>query len=367
MGLLSVKNTIYFYIFICAALLVFNVWYILRSGQVKRRQERCRRVWMERLHRAFEQPGSWDEKRACRRLKKTPELTAFFSALEQAAEERPEDARAFAAANRPLFRELAAAYGKRPAMERAFFAYVIAAVYPPVGDGQDTLLAQLLEYLKDSTVYSRENVLSALYALGSTAAVEHAFEQLSEQGWYHDPRLLADGLAGFQGDKTALAEKLWSHCASWEECLQVGIVRFADSLPDNTLAPALLSALENEPRPTETRFTLVRYFGRHAVPEAKPVLLRLLAEQLQEGNLAIAAAAALAAYPGEDTLAALEAALYSRNWFVRRNAARALQQLGISREEVLRIEAGDDRYASEMLRYATGYAEEKKTEAVAAV
>ena len=56
-------------------------------------------------------------------------------------------------------------------MEQAFFAYVIAAFHPAIGDRQSPLLECLLNYLENSTVYSRENILNALYALGSIQTV----------------------------------------------------------------------------------------------------------------------------------------------------------------------------------------------------
>ena len=42
---LSVNIVIYFYIFICAVLLLFNLLTILRSARVKRRQKRRVRRW----------------------------------------------------------------------------------------------------------------------------------------------------------------------------------------------------------------------------------------------------------------------------------------------------------------------------------
>ena len=138
------------------------------------------------------------------------------------------------------------------------------------------LAEQLLGYLDNSTVYSRENVLSALYALGNIQSIEHAFILMSQRGWYHDPRLLSDGLSRFQGDKNPLASRLWGCRSDLAECFQVGIVRFADSLTGDGFAEDFLRELELEELPAETRFTLVRYFRRHAIPGAQPMLLLLL-------------------------------------------------------------------------------------------
>ena len=351
---LSVQAVIYFYIFICIVLLMFNLLYIFRSGSTKRRQKRKIQLWEKYLQGFAGGTPMWSTAQAFRRLKSVQELMAFYTAMESLEQAEPGLAAAFLRENDAMFLELAKEYEGKSAMEQAFFAYVTAAFYPPVGEGRSPLLEQLLNYLEGSTVYSRENVLNALYALGNTQSVEHAFILMSQRGWYHDPRLLSDGMDRFQGDKYALAHRLWGCRKQLSECFQVGTIRFADALEGDDFAEDFLKALESEPLPTETQFTLVRYFRRHAVPNAKPMLLRML-KGTTDGNreLAIAAAASLVSYPGSETSQALKEALHNPNWYVRQNAARSLKTLGITWEEA-RAGFLDDRYAAEMLEYILG-------------
>lgn len=348
---LPVRAVIFFYIFICVVLLLFNLLYIFRSGSVKRRQKQRIQRWETYLDSFLEGSPVWDSGELLRRLKDTEELTAFFTAMESRKDMQPEEAVRFFQENRPLILELAGVYQKKDAMEQAFFAYVIASFYPPVGDKGDPLAEQLLSYLDGSTVYSRENVLNALSALGSAQSVEHAFILMSQRGWYHDPRLLSDGLTRFQGDQDALANRLWKNRRQLSECFQVGLIRFADTLSGDSFAENFLKALETEQFPAETRFALVRYFRRHPIPYAKPVLLQLLKGDSEgKRDLSIAAAASLAAYPDGETRQALKDALHSQNWYVRQNAARSLKTMGVTWEEV-RTGSGGDRYAADMLEY----------------
>ncbi len=145
----------------------------------------------------------------------------------------------------------------------------------------------------------------------------------------------------------------------------MGILRFADTLSGDGFAENFLRALQTEQLPTETRFALVRYFRRHAVPCARPVLLQLVkGETARDRELAIAAAASLASYPDDETRQVLKEALRSPNWYVRQNAARSLKILGMTWEET-GIDSGKDRYAVEMLEYILGArpaAEEEKKE-----
>ena len=330
---LSVRTVIYFYIFICVALLLFNLLYIARSGRVKRRQAKKVQHWENALDCFLDGDSARNSGKRLRQLKKTEELTAFCTAMERREQARPGSAAAFFRQNHAFILELAKEYGKRAAMERAFFAYVIAAFYP---------------------VFSRENVLNALYALGYVPSVEHAFILMSQRGWYHDPRLLSDGLSRFRGEKNALASRLWNCRDHLSECFQVGVIRFADSLDGDEFAEEFLRALETEPLPTESRFALVRYFRRHAVPYAEQTLLRLLkGEQEGRQELAIAAAFSLASYPDEEVRRALKEALHSLNWYVRQNAARSLKTLHVTWGEVEGDFAGD-RYAIEMMEYMLG-------------
>lgn len=354
---LTVESVIYFYIFICVALLVFNLLYITRSQRTKRRRMSRVRWWERELAGLFAAGGDSGQSAGelFARLKRTEELMAFQEALGEHLPAYPQEMRALFLQNRQPLYALALAYEKKPPMDRAFFAYVIASFHPPIGTGHDMLVEILLGYMENSTVYCRENVLNALYALGSERGIEHAFELLNLRGWYHHPKLLSDGLAKYTGDKARLVQRLWQRRKQWPEFLVVATVQFASGLGEDTFSQPFLEALVQEALPMEARFALVRYFQRHVCDAAKPVLLDLMDMHTgTEQQLAIAAASALSAYPGEDTRRSLKAALSSRNWYIRRNAALSINKLGITQDDVAEIRSGGDRYALEMLEYAAG-------------
>lgn len=353
---LSINSVVYFYIFICIALLVFNILYILRSeGQGRREQHRTER-WNRLLDRQTDPDCTPKEARAHqallrRRLRRVPELSAYNAALEGRLG-LPETQR-YLDAGYESYQELALVYQHRPAMERAFYAYLIARWHPRAADGGGQLPVILLTYLDDSTVYCRENVLQALYALGNAGAVEQALHLFNEQGWYHHERMLSDGLSTFAGDCPALARQLWSISRNWNENLRVAVVQFASNVTDDLKEP-FRQALADRGTPLEVRFALIRYFIRRPDPAVKPLLLELAAEDVNGDGPAIAACTALARYPGPDTEAVLDTALRSRNWYVRHNAASSLAALGYAEAAYAAAEANHDRYAKEMLDYVTG-------------
>lgn len=346
---------IYFYIFICISLLAFNVMYIAGSKGRNRSQEKRTLYWeqlMDSLLNRLEKTNALPEGHGVmlvRRFSDIRELMAFMNAAELRMDHPM--MRRYLNLCHDSFQELALIYKTRPAMERAFFAYVIAQCKPGAGREHDLLAELLLEFLEDSTVYCRENVLQAFYALGNAGAVEKALSRFHENGWFHHTNLLSDGLTAFQGDREALAKRLWAASQNWDETLQAAVVRFAANVTDAMQEP-FLEALADSATPEETKFALVRYFQRRPFEKAYPVLCAM-AGSSDNGGPAIAACSALAKYPGEETVAVLSRAVCSRNWYARRNAADSLIRLGVS-EQTLGELTENDRYAREMLEYVSG-------------
>lgn len=353
---MGVNFVIYFYMFICVALLVFNLIYIFRGKGRQRRQNLKADLWLQRIE---EECRNVERGRACtaahgrrleKRLLRVEELIAYQDAMlicfARRGREVPQQ---YLDANYLAFQALAVEYSKRPAVERAFYAHVMSVYHPNRERGGGRLVEVLMSYLEDSTVFCRENVLQALYAMGQAGAVEQAFTLMSERGWYHHTRLLSDGLSTFSGDKEELAWRLWRRCPLWTESFQVAAIQFATDVSD-FFSQEFLSALEQGALPLESRFALLRYFQRHNYPPARELLLSLLAKG-EDSGLSIAAASALSRYPGEETRQALMEALHSRSWYVRRNAASSLVNLGVTVDDARVLRESGDRYAAEMLEY----------------
>ena len=99
---LPVRAVIYFYIFICVILLLFNLLYIVRSGSVKRQQQRKIRHWEKYLDSIAEGTPVWDTSELFRRLKNIQELMAFYAVMESQEQEQPGEAAAFLTENHTI-------------------------------------------------------------------------------------------------------------------------------------------------------------------------------------------------------------------------------------------------------------------------
>ena len=353
---MNISFILNFYMFICIALLLFNVVYVLRSKKKSRRQIRAEKFWMAAIEaecRQLERGAECSAEHAKQmqtRLTKIIELLAYQEAVQVTSARRGQTlTQQYLDAFHHSFFVLAVEYSHRPAMERSFYAHLIARYHPDREHSGNRLAEVLLTYFDNSTVFCRENVLQALYALGCSSAIEQAFSRMNQQGWHHHTRLLSDGLANFYGDREQLAWRLWRRCEAWTNSFQVAVVQFAAGISDS-FCSVFLDALQSPKVDTERKFALIRYFQHHCYPPVKQVLLDLL-QQEDSSGLAIVSASTLSRYPGEDTYQALMSALRSRNWYVRRNAASSLVALGSTYADAAVLRKQGDRYAAEMLEY----------------
>lgn len=351
----NIDSVIYFYMLICIALLIFNVGYIMQSNRKTRKRNKRILRWQKIL---IEQMGLLEksdtvspehQRFLVKKLTNIEQLIAFHEAILLYLEYG--EGRRYLELNHDVFQVLALAYTKKVPMEKAFFAYLMSIYRPACGEKHDQLVEILLDFMRNSTVYCRENVLQAIYVMGNPVAVESAFHLLSDQELYHNPRLLSDGMMNFSGDKEDLAGRLWAQRHLFGEFIQVTIVQFATQI-SSIFADTFLQALKSKDTMMEVRFAIIRYFQKNIYGEALPYLLFLAKEGGKLGeDLAIPACAALVAYPGEETEEALKQAIHSKNWYVRKNAATALIRLGIAEKCLDELKLSKDRYAEEMLSY----------------
>lgn len=350
---------IYFYIFICISLLIFNVFYIVFSKEQKHRKEKKAKKYYEIIKdecirlKSFPTFSQSHADKLVRDFQNMDILLAYHEAVEKSRAEDAQGTQNYLSTYSQSFYTLALKYAKRPAMERAFYAYLIANYH--LHDVDNLKFGEvLLTYFENSTVFCRENVLQAIYNMGNIRYVVRAFLLLKENGWSHERHLIVDGLMKFTGDKENLVEELWKHMYDFDESLQVSIVQFATRV-SGSFAPQFLKALKAQETPMEVRFAIIRYFGRWNYELAQDVLLDFISkEHMDQDELAIVAASALAIYPCMETRNALLQALYSRNYYVRYNAAMSLKKLKITDEEILTIYQSKDQYAIDMLDYILG-------------
>ena len=184
------------------------------------------------------------------------------------------------------------------------------------------------------------------------ADMEQYFDEVIQAEYigYHR-KLLSDGLLNFAGSGNTLGKKIVENFFDFSVGMQVTLLdylRFSGS----EYQKFALSLLINEDLNDEIRYASIRYLGKYPFSKAYEVLCGFAEENSeQKWEYAAIASTALGSYPCENTVHILKKNLYSRNWYVRLNSAASLKNLGITYSELSDIIDGNDRYASEIIRY----------------
>lgn len=348
----NIETLIMFYMAICVALIIynllyvcyewFNLWYIkyeqrqftrailgqLRYYEMTKEVDGDHIVMMERKLKNFHSLESFQ--RACDEVMEEPHMLDYLTSLI------------------PTFQRLARSYEQHEDMEKAYFSWLIARLYHGNEEAKQRLSSRLLPYLSHTTIYCRENTLSAIYALGNISVIEKAFNLLNEQRNFHHAKLLTDGLLKFQGDVSLLCETLWRHHEEWDQTLMMSVIDYI-RFRNQTYGLKFLPELKKESTDLEIRLAILRYYRKYQIWEAYEVILDCVNGKY--GNeCTIVACAALENYPKPETIAVLKLALTNANWYVRKNAAASLIKLG-TQEDFEEILTGNDRFAREMLAY----------------
>lgn len=256
-------------------------------------------------------------------------------------------------ANMPSWLDLGRYYARKSSVEKAYYAALCSRLPQISLDHQDKLIHLLLPFLDDPSIYCKENVLKALCNFGQAEPIIETLMILSEKNYYHNQRLVSDGLLTYTGDRLELIELLYKNLFCFSTDYQVAIINYFNLEPAaEILDKQLITLLEQADQQVDISCAVLRYYTKHPVQDYLPIFLTWLQtseDQNSEWQSRSVAASTLARYPGPATEAALITALYSNYWYVRKNAAQALWTLQVPIERLSEVFASDDPYAKDQL------------------
>ena len=344
---------LFIYIAICMLLLVYSLIYTWKSKIIKKKMTKMKQKWKVLLDNEFEnlRNGQHLSRAHMKYLeKKLPSINQFIAYISALDSFKEDKLMPIYLKERALSQQyLAYKYLKKDDISRSFFAYAISLYPPNARDEYLPILEVLIEYMDDASITCRENVLRALYAIGNVYAIETALEFINNHHLFHHPKLLADGLATFQGNKEELMRCLWKHINDWDAGLMVSIVNFI-ALSSSEYKSIFLPYLTDESVSLEIRLEILRYYRKHYYEPVQDILCSFLTSH-SNVNLSIVSATVLASYPSKRTTEVLKNALCHSNWYVRYNAAGSLLKMDHYQDEINDILHGNDTYAKEILIY----------------
>lgn len=332
---------IYFYIFVCSVFLLFNILYIFYDKYVEKRHQRYVEQFKKYIYEAVRSDNLKHERFIKRELRDFQKLYSYYYALKDCDDIRNQYLVKYHISVVELFKY----YIKRDNIEQAFIANMIDELFGDCRDTYRELPVILIHYLDDSTVYVRENVLKALCTLGSVKGIEMLFNVFNERHITHNTKLLSDGLNSFNGDKREMAYRLFTHYDEYEGELNISIINFMSTI-GNEFSDELIRVFDKSDN--ECKHAIMRYFRKYPDERFRDIMIDILNHN---DNLSITAAFALGTYHDLAVKNALKKSLKSSNWYIRKNSAEALLQIGLDDDEITKLKNNEDRYASEIFNY----------------
>ncbi len=349
---MNVEMLIYAYLVICAAMIAFNITSAVvfekDDKKILKRNDDFSNIILKQIE--IGEVDDSHKKYLRKKLRHINCLMAFDETLEGIFSEKPDEVRKYIEAISPVFVYLTFEYSKKNELQSAYFPYIIKKYKLFMGAKISVVADMLTNMVKDSSLYCRENALQALYNIGDAESVVTALKLLDNSGYYHSPKMITDGLLEFTGDKSELDERLWAHFDEFTLSLRLAFMdyfRFESGRHTETMFSIMTDKNANQ----ELRLSAIRYFAKHHYEPAMDALYDFAADRSLTWEYKALAATALANYPTAQTECILKDLLVNRNWYVRYNAAESLERIGVEYDELIDIFEGNDRYASEMLRY----------------
>lgn len=363
---MNIEVLLYVYLTVCAGMIVFNIVTAMVLRHADRRtirvSEDFRRTVEGQLERVRQQQemDARHRKYLSRKLRRIGNMLAFDRMLEQAYIGDPATVRRYLEQLDSVLIALTADYGGRDRIEAAYFPYMIRKYRLIAFRSFPSIVGTLLKMLEEPSIYCRENAMQALYTTGDADCVLRALRIVDRSDRFYHDKLLSDGLLLFAGSAKELNDQIVAGFSDFSTNMQVTLLNYLRFSTD-AYREFAYTLLCDETQDDEIRFACIRYLGKYPLEKARGLLCTLADRTAADRwEYAAIASTALGAYPGDGTVERLKHNLYSPNWYIRCNAARSLNQLGITYARLADVIDGNDRYASEILRYCLAQAEEEE-------
>lgn len=349
---MKVEVLIYAYLAVCVAMIGFNIVCIFLFQRRDNEIEEKRFYYMGIIREQLDLDETTEEHRKflLKRLSRVNGLLSYDKSLEFLSEKEPEKVQAYLHRLDNVFITLMQKYQQRNEIQAAYFPYLIARYRLFRGEDYPQIHTALSELLHNQSIYSRENALNAIYSIGISRNVVEALLIIDSNGYYHHKKLITDGLMSFTGDKEELDHMLWDHLPRFSLNMQLSILDYIRFSSPNFKEK--MFSLFSDKYDSEIHYCAIRYFGRYYYEPAYEKLMYFAEnENSLHWEYTAITCSSLATYPGERTVEMLKKKLSSRNWYVRSNAAHALDVMGLEYADLVDVIQGEDRFAGEIMRY----------------
>lgn len=296
--MISIKDILYFYIYVCGCMILFNLLYMFHSSRIQFYERNRRKMWTYLLGAEFDylhdhkKPSFFHKKLCFFLLKRIYHLSAFHSCMLELRQTSPDEVENYFFTYSFLFKKLALHYGKKDPMYRGYFAHIVGSLNIIDEDDPQEISNVLLSYLDSSTSYCREEVLYVLYQIGHEGIVEQAILKINDLSIFHDPMILSKGLISFSGDRELLCQNLWQQKNHLNRNLMIALIAFTNTV-EQDYSEVLYDMLKDKDTDILVKIEILNYFKTHDYSPIYPTLLdyierhRLYGEELALSSIEI--------------------------------------------------------------------------------
>lgn len=354
---MSVEVMIYIYLFVCVAMIAFNIVTAIILSERAKRTVRVSEKFSSRIEIQLEKIKNGDpcdeehKKYMCKKLKRVGNMAAFDQMLESFYSDEPETIKKYLCELDRVFIDLCTYYCGKDRIEAAYFPYIVKKYRILAFGNLPEIYESMLSLLEEPSIYCRENAMQALYTSGDSDYIIKALRKIDRSDCFYHGKLISDGLLNFAGNPKELIDKIIERFDTFSVTMRVTLlnyIRFSSS----EYCEFVYSLLCEEKQNDEIRYSAIRYFGKYHWEKAYEKLCFLAKNNnVEKWQYSAIASTALASYPSKETIELLKQNLYSYNWYIRNNSAESLERLGVTYAELADVLDSNDRYAAEILRY----------------
>jgi len=351
---------IYVYAYIIVSLIAFDIFYTLNERIQEKRNVKKLEKYKESIKSEIENLDSLDMSASKEHMKKlhwklrgVNNLLIYQEAIKQLRLEDKDGVDAYLISCQSVLHYFANFYGRKDMIYRAFFASFLAKYYPFHLGTSSILDEAIMNYVQYNSIYCRENAMLYFYKRGSARLVVNALRKIDEENLYYNGKLLTNDLLKFSGEKHELAKLLMDDFSLFSIDFQVSIINYLRFSGVN-FCEQLLNLLVSGECDKEVNLAIIRYFGKNVYDDALVYLLAILnnssTKQVDVEYRIITAQIALA-YDNSRVRNSLINCVSDANWYVRRNAAKSLSKMNLTKNEMEKLVNIEDRYGREMVKY----------------
>ena len=251
----------------------------------------------------------------------------------------------------PTIVSLTSSYRRKDDIVHLFYVFMVKKYGHLRHFHTSELVSNLRDLLDRGDPACAEGVLLAVYQIGDPEVVWKVLQQVDKTERFLHPKIIRDGLLSFSGIAQELQLLILDRLLDFSEQMQVNLLNYL-RFSGGEHCERILQLLQSEETYDETRFSCIRYFGKHPYAPAYDLIAGFAAgESGRRIEYAIVALSVLRYYPSPRTVEILRTQINHSNWFVRYNATESLEYLGLEYQDLIDIFDGSDRLAREMLQY----------------